>query len=188
VVRQNYKRSVVSLPAVTLSDMKLSLGLEESFTDHDGLISRMITSAQYEVEDFLWMTLLTTTWELTQEEWSERIVLRRGPIASISRVDYYDTSNVLQELDSSNYFLSQTDDGMCVFVDNISFPDTYNRPDAVKVTFIAGETSISDTRPVEYIYFRVAEMYDNPLDEKMKFGMTTKAKNYLRMMRRNAFL
>jgi uncharacterized phiE125 gp8 family phage protein len=182
---QTYKRTANSSQVVATADMKLSLGVEATFTDHDTMIARMITSAQHEVEAYLRRTLLTTTWQVTQGDFNDPIMLKYLPIAEINSVKYYNGSNVLTTVDASNYFLSE--DSKVVFIEGFTFPQTYDRPDAIVISFDAGVETITDTRPIEYVYFRVAEMYDNPMDESIKRNMTTKAKSYLSAMRLKEF-
>lgn len=185
-MKQDYIRTTPSAQVVATADMKESLGVESTFTGHDTMIARQITSATYEVEGFLWMTLLTTSWTLTQGNLEDEIPLRHGPVTSITSVKYYDSANTQQTMSSGDYFLtSGLHDAKVVFLGTL--PTLYDRPDAIEIVFVAGVTSIVDTRPVEYIYWRVADMYDNPMDETEKYGMTTRAKSYLRAIRKNAF-
>lgn len=66
------------------------------------------------------------------------IYLKHPPVQSITSVKYYDIDNVLQTVDAANYYLTDDDVPELRFVTNFSAPSTYDRPDALRVEYVAG--------------------------------------------------
>ena len=149
---------------VSLADVYRSLRLvpEGSPPTHpdDLLLESYIASARGDVENFtrrslVQRTLLATFQALpmtdeahAQLDRSRRIVTPRrlflpmGPVSSIESVQYYDGENVLQTLDPSAYFLAEGDVPQLRVARPEASPTTFDRPDAVLVTYVAGYTPV----------------------------------------------
>lgn len=86
-------------------------------------------------------------WQQSWQPYSGDYGLRlpMEPVQSITSVQYYDTSNVLQTVDASKYDLYTDELGPFVRMNPKVFvwPGVYVRPDAVKITFVAGEASVN---------------------------------------------
>lgn len=67
-----------------------------------------------------------------------KIPLYYGPVQSVESVQYYDTSNALQTVDSADYYLTDEPVPQLRFLTTFSAPTVYDRPDAVRVTYVAG--------------------------------------------------
>lgn len=67
-----------------------------------------------------------------------RVHLLRPPLQYVQRVEYFDADNALQLVDSASYYT--TDDKLpeLRFVSSFVAPATYDRPDALRVTYVAG--------------------------------------------------
>jgi hypothetical protein len=76
---------------------------------------------------------------LTQR-WQE-IDLLRGPVQSITSIQYYDPSNVLQTYSSANYALVQPSFFPGRVEPIVFWPVSYPRPDAVQIQFVTGMTT-----------------------------------------------
>lgn len=85
-----------------------------------------------------------------QQSWSPYagefgLRLPMEPVASISSVKYYDAANVLQTVNPSFYDLYTDELGPYCRMNPSTFvwPSIYVRPDAVQVTFLAGDTAVN---------------------------------------------
>lgn len=87
---------------ISLDDAKAQARVTHS--DEDGLFAGYIATAVAMAEDYLGRGLLTQTWTLTLDDWSNRIWLpMAAPLQSITSVKYYDASGTLQTLSSTYY-------------------------------------------------------------------------------------
>lgn len=129
-------------PAVTpisLADAKANLRVDQ--TDEDSLITALIEAATANLDGFfgiLGRCMVTQTWQQDFDELAE--VLRLPlPAASIASISYFDASNVSQTLNAAWSRLYEDAGGSYVLTDPAqSWPATYDRPDALTVTFTAG--------------------------------------------------
>lgn len=81
------------------------------------------------------------SWQPYAGEYGLRLPLE--PVQSVTSVQYYDASNVLQTVDASKYALYTDELGPFVRMDPkvFAWPAVAVRPDAVKVTFVAGDAA-----------------------------------------------
>jgi uncharacterized phiE125 gp8 family phage protein len=143
---------------VTLAEVwaHLRLDPEGSPAVHpdDAMLERMIATARDQVEKMTRRSLIQQTLQLSCRNfkqpadmlwslsWSQRVaatqkvLLRRGPIIRVESVSYYDAANALQTLDSGVYYV--TDEQVPELCLTVSAPSTYDRPDAVRVSYVAG--------------------------------------------------
>lgn len=165
-----YRKTAHSNLLVTLQEMKNYMNVDES--DHDALIDNLIRSAQDELEEYLWSAFTTTTFALYAECWPvERIELKRGPVISVTSVEYYDGNNAIQTLGTSLYFASTNVEPAYVqFLSGL--PTIYNRPDAVKVNFTVGLGATAASVPdvfkdnlKRYVHWK----FDNPMDSDRRW-------------------
>jgi len=110
----------------------------------DDLLESLIAAAREYAESFQNRSYLTTTWELWLDSFPGRdyIELPRPPLASITTVDYYNTSNVKATMTASDYFEdTKSEPGRLCLGYGKSWPSTTLRPhNGVCVTYVAGET------------------------------------------------
>lgn len=86
----------------------------------------------------------TTTRKALWSTWpSGPIYLDYPPFIAVTHWKYYDTSNVLQTLATTNYFsLSSTDaKSLIEWSADAVLPDHYERPDAIQLTYTTGYAS-----------------------------------------------
>lgn len=161
---QIYK-AATTLP-ISLADAKTHLRITHS--SHDDLISDLIWDGVKSFEKRANVCLSAQTWKAFFDKAYEEIELWKYPITGISSIRYYDDDNVAQTLATSKYF-SNVDQGStgydprpCVITIEDT-PSTYDRDDAVVVTFTAGYTTI-DSDVKQAILTRIYRMYENPSD------------------------
>ncbi len=141
--------------AITLEEARLFLRVE--YTDDDELITSMVKGATVVAQAFINQQITECQYALALSSFQKEVSLL-SPVKTIDSVKYYDTTNTLQTLDGSNYYLM--DFGLpnkLIFTEGVSL-DTYNRPDAIQITFTSGMTTVpSDI--IQWVKIRVATMY-----------------------------
>lgn len=128
---------------VTVADLRSELRLGD-ITDYDNDLSLYQEIAVEELEADCRLQLLTATWKLLLNRFpcnsEDAIEIPLAPVQSVSSIQYYDTTGVLQTWLSSNYDVS--DGGFPTRIstagDGTAWPSTELRPDAAIVTFVAG--------------------------------------------------
>ncbi len=128
--------------AVSLAEAKSQLRVDS--TDENTLIQDLIYVAQRQIEEFCNLDLTAATYDFFLTDFPVNgIVLPKSPVASVTSIKYYDSSNVLQTWNSSNYFYSANENPTLIrWVDNVSIPSiNSNRFDAIQVRFATGFTS-----------------------------------------------
>ncbi len=143
---------------VTLAQVYAHLRLdpEGSPATHpdDGMLTRMIVSARQTVEMMTRRALVRQTlrlalggfpvpeyrkWALTglQKAGIQPLYLRRPPIVDGTvQVQYFDADNTLQTLPTAEYYVTDEQLPQVLFVNDP--PGTYDRPDAVRINYVAG--------------------------------------------------
>jgi uncharacterized phiE125 gp8 family phage protein len=129
-------------PLLTLADARAHLRVEDN--TEDDLIETYV-SAVTDMLDArygeLGIALVTQTWKQVLSEFpsSGQIILRLPPVQSVTSVTYFDADNAEQTFSTDNYTLTIKDDHACVdLVSGASWPQTYDRADAVSVTYVTG--------------------------------------------------
>lgn len=119
---------------LSLTDVKNHLRI--SGTDEDDALRMFISGVRRQTETFLGRTLVTSTWELKLDAFSDEIELPMSPIQSISSVSYIDTDGVSQTFANIQFDRS----GRLKPSYGNTWPSTRDQYDAVTITYITGET------------------------------------------------
>lgn len=136
---------------ITSAEVKAQIGIDSSDTTWDTLIDSLIAAATGYIDGWsgiLGRCIVSQTWEFRFDCFEYEIDLPM-PAASITSLQYYDTTDVLQTYSSSNYQLVQETDGSCICLYPTStVPATsLNREDVVLVTAVCGYGAASVTPP-----------------------------------------
>jgi len=127
-------------PAVSVAEAKTMLRVDHSVDDT--LISQLIYSAIDDVQNVGARALVTQTLTLALDGWPKDNVIRlwHPPVQSVISVRYYDESNVLQTMDSSDYVaITDVTPGLIVLASNASWPCNSMRAHSpVRVQYVAG--------------------------------------------------
>lgn len=120
---------------VTTADAKSHLRVDIS--DDDTLIASYIAAATDYAESYTGRSYVQRTYRADVPYFVDEICLANGPVISVSSVKYYDTASpsVLQTWDAGNYQLFYN---VVRRVSGVTFPSTYDRPDAVQIEYTAG--------------------------------------------------
>jgi uncharacterized phiE125 gp8 family phage protein len=131
---------------LTVAEAKLHLRVDADQTVEDTYISNLITLAREYCEDRTGVAVMSASWSLVLPAFpiGRSIELLAFPVTAVSSVAYYDSENTLQTLDSQKY---QVDTRSLIPTISLAYgeywPSTYDRSDAVAVTFLAGYASAS---------------------------------------------
>lgn len=143
--------ALVTAPAetpVTLAEVKVSRRRDDS--DEDALLTSFIAAATAHLDGWsgiLGRALVSQIWrqDLPGFPASGRILLPLGALISITSVSYYDGLNASQTLAAASYSAHQTARGPELgLVSGAAWPATYDRPDAVRVTWVCGYGAAAD--------------------------------------------
>lgn len=150
-------------PPVTTTEAKLHLRVDHS--TEDTYIAALVAAAVSHVENMLGITLTTTTLEshFGCFPTGREIRLFRGPLQSVTSVEYVDQNGDEQTLDAANYFVDihQTP-GRIVLDGSASWPATDDRPNAVTITHVVGYGDDAADVPQDItraIYLIIGEWY-----------------------------
>ena len=166
-------KAATTLP-VSVADAKEALAVTAS--TRDSLIEDLIWDAVRAFEKKANVCLSSQTWKAFLDKGYEHIELWKSPITEISAVQYYDGDNALQTLSTDDYF-SNLNTGSIgwnprpIVINLEDVPSTYDRDDAMMITFTAGYTTI-DYDVKRAILARVYRMYehpDDPVTERLSF-------------------
>lgn len=136
--------TVLTQPAfepVALQDLYEAMRLDPSGSplEHpdDDYLTRLITTARRWVEGITRRSLVRQKLRISAANFC-RLKLLRPPLISVESVQYYDTSNTLQTVSTSDWYT--TDDAIpeLRLKQEAIVPVTYVRQDAVRVTYWAG--------------------------------------------------
>lgn len=154
-----------SSDAVPLSLVKSHLRITGENSCEDELIRTYIDTAILCFEALTKRVLITTTFKTYRDIWERSYELRKSPFQSVESVQYYDTDNVLQTLDSSNYYTTdESGYSQLIFNNDASLPTLKDRKQAIEITFKAGYGDSVDNVPTDVktaLLQHVAQMYDN---------------------------
>ena len=128
----------VALP-VTLAEAKAHLRVDSAA--EDDLISALVDAAVSHLDGLgvLGRAMITQSWAQWFSQVPGRPRLLMGPFQSLTSVEYFDADNVLQTATLSDFETWR--DGDFVILkpkENFEWPNAFIRPDAIKVTYVAG--------------------------------------------------
>jgi uncharacterized phiE125 gp8 family phage protein len=161
---------------VSLDEMRAHLRVD--YDDEDALIRGYISAARQRLEKRCGRAFVQQTWELQTCEFEDSFEIPKPPTVSITSVTYLDRDQVEQTVGSANYALVNGGDwaSSLILVGSAWPSDLAERPDAVRIRFVAGwaPDGVVDpvTDPDDYvanvpfdvkqaILFMAAHLYEN---------------------------
>ena len=150
---------------VALEDAKAHLRVDHG--DEDGLISGLIAAAvaHFDGLGILGRAMVTQTWAQSFQYTRTWERLEVGPFKSLVSVEYYNAGNQLQTADVADFETRLSGDHVIIGPKiNAAWPSIYSRPDAVKVTYVAGYGDTAADVPAsvrQAILLTVGHWYEN---------------------------
>lgn len=162
---------------VSLDTVKAHLRITHDAED-DYLESFVIAPAIRIAERECGLSFVSSTFRLVLDafprqsngfDYAGNIDLPVGPVSAVSSIQYRDTAEVWQTIDSDEYW-SATSTGRVVPV--VSWPSTSAGPEAVRITFVAGWATAADVPAdaVSAVLLICADLYANRGDGKSTTG------------------
>jgi uncharacterized phiE125 gp8 family phage protein len=151
---------------VTLTEAKDQCRVDNESTHDDTFLNNAITTAREYYEQVTDRFLMPRTVQVALKRFPgiRQIELAGAVVRSITSVQYYDSDNTLQTLSSSKYYLFDYFFPNAVVLDSAeAWPDTYERENAVIITYEAGYTNASEVpqKSKTAILMMVAELFAN---------------------------
>lgn len=135
--------------------------------DEDFYVQRLVDAAVAQIDGTgsLGRAMITQTWAQWHNQSPGYVRLAMTPFQSLTAVEYYDADGILQTATLGDF--ETWLDGDTVRVkprDNRAWPSADSRPDAIKITYVAGygDTSLAVPETVRHaILLLVGHMYQN---------------------------
>lgn len=134
---------------VSLTDLKNHImpRIPEAQIDEDAWLDFQILKARDLVERSAGIATFTQTWELKLDYWPTYIHLPRPPLASVTSIVYLDTNGASQTWSSAGYTVDTSSwPGRIYPAYGYYYPTVYGVPKPITITYVAGFTSVDDTR------------------------------------------
>ena len=145
---------------VTATELREWLRLDD--TSQDSMLEGMITAARVAVELHTHRSVVQKTLKQSLADFPAGgcIELLYPPLASVSSVAYWDADGTEQTVDASNYIaITNRVVGLVQATTDYSWPSTYDRPDAVNVTYATKDDSPEQAKVL--IKMIAADMYEH---------------------------
>jgi uncharacterized phiE125 gp8 family phage protein len=164
------EKTPATLLAITLDEAKNQCRVVGS--THDAVITSIILAAQRYVQRRMNCTIMTTTWELYLDAFPVEIALPYPPVKSVKIYYMPHGSTSYAELSTGTYYVDNVaalDNAVLAVNDGQSWPAVENHRNAVKVEYVAGQTTgVSVVENVRHaINMVTAWMFEHRGDEGM---------------------
>ena len=131
----------------------------------DAHLEYLITGARTHVEQYLQRALMTQTLIQRHDCWPSVLELERGPVQSVTSVEYIDVDGVTRTVTASNYWADLNSTPARIMpITSYAWPSLqFGRPNAVIATYVAGYASADDVpAPIRMgISLLVDHLYEN---------------------------
>lgn len=144
------KRTVApTVGIITAADLKAHLRFDD--TSEDALLAAYALAASQWLDGssgILGRALINQTYQLSLPAFCDYVVLPFPPFSSLNAIQYVDDANTLQTASASLYITVEDTAGAAIALkDGQSWPSAFERPDAVRITFVAGYGSAGSDVP-----------------------------------------
>lgn len=144
---------------VTLAEAKAQCRVDHS--DEDGTLNALIAAATDYVEQYCGKALVSQTWLLSLDAFTDAIEIPLGPVQSVSSVKYYDADNIEQTVSSADYVVDlATNPQWIVRNSDTAWPATATGVNVVNITFVAGYATMPPAIKLALLLL-VSAWYDN---------------------------
>lgn len=172
---------------ITLAEAKAQCRVEITETHEDSLIQGYIDAATsyLDAQGYLGRAIMTQTWLLYLDVFSDAITLPMGPVQSVTSIKYYDENDVLQTLDADSYSVDIVSDPQWVVrTTAANWPIVASGINNVIIEFVAGD-DVAPAAIKQAILLLVAQWYANRENagaamQEMPHAVTALLTNYRR--------
>jgi uncharacterized phiE125 gp8 family phage protein len=151
-----------AVTAVTLADAKIALRIDGN--DLDVIVTAWIGSVTAFAEHATGRAMIHQTWRVTHDRFPTAIKIPRAPIASVTTLKYVDPLGVEYLLDAADYEIdAESEPGWIVPAVNKTWPETFDKINAVKVEVVCGYGAAATAVPAGlrlYILAKLVEQFD----------------------------
>lgn len=154
-----------TIEPITIADLKTHL--TGTFTDaENGYMNALISAAREALEIETRRQFATATYRLSLDcfPWDREIRIPRPPLVSVTQIRYLDTTNTEIIMPTTDYAVdSDSEPGRIWSVPSKCWPATYEVPNAVKITYIAGWPNVEamPNRLKQLMLLVSADLYTN---------------------------
>ena len=135
---------LITAPAsypVTLDEAKAQCRVDSA--DEDALLNGLIAAATDYVENYTGRAIVSQTWELVLDDFSDAMMITKGPVISVTSVKYFDTNEVEQTIAGTNYALDAVSNpAWLVKASDYTWPDVADGVNNVIIRFVAGYAAV----------------------------------------------
>ena len=122
---------------ITIAEARAQVRVSDALSD--AKLASLIFAAREWAQGVTKRVFMEQTWDYTLDGFAAVIKLPFGPVSSVTSITYYDTSNASQTLSASVYDADlKSVVAKITTAEGYSWPDTYERYNAVTVRFVAG--------------------------------------------------
>lgn len=162
-----YSKVSVEPAAEPITTTEAKLHLRVDHTNDDTLIAILIKAARETVENHTNRSLITQTRviKLDNFPWGDTLRLTHGPVTSLTSIKYDSDSDENSDTTlSSSLYWTDLDSDIARVVIKDSWPSTYDKPNAVRITYDAGYGSAGSNIPQplkQAMLLILAHLYEN---------------------------
>jgi uncharacterized phiE125 gp8 family phage protein len=158
---------------VTLAEARCHCRIDADTSDghpDDTMLEIYISAARAYAENFTGLAFAKKTLELALDEFPDDEIELTGPATSVTSVKYYDSDGTLTTVDADNYILDDFSKPSYLYpVANYSWPTAGDRPNAVRIVYVTGYGTDSDSEAIPFeakaaILLTVGHLYENRED------------------------
>ena len=147
---------------VTLEEAKLHCRVDDDADDT--LVEGLIAAATDYVENYTGRAIVSQTWELVLDDFSDAMMFPKGPVTAITSVKYIDADSVEQTVTSTNYTLDAASDPQWVVkASDYTWPAVSDGVNNVIVRFVCGYATVPASIK-QAILLLIGQWYDNRAD------------------------
>jgi uncharacterized phiE125 gp8 family phage protein len=145
----SYKLSTApAYTTLSLTEAKLQLRVDGD--DEDTLIQSLMKAVDQIAENKTNRAFMQSGYTMYSDSWQCDYTLWPAPLVTVASVKYYDSDNVLQTLDTSNYIVySDFTPGILSIKTTATLPTLYDRLDAVQITYTVGYGAVDATEDAQ---------------------------------------
>lgn len=141
---------VTDVATEVISAAEAKAWLKITDTSEDSVIDMLIAGVRAACQKKTKFAIGSQVWQMALDAFPEQIQLEHAPLISITSIQYYDSAGALQTLASDQYALDDfRDPAWIVPAVDVSWPDTYNTVNAVRVNYTVGYTAANIPRQLK---------------------------------------